>query len=205
MKTVKIDLKDLYQFLISECRYGYTRNNHLMPDGAYNHVKEYLPKIAEQDKEYAIYVAKQLCEECISNQLVTNFYDGEDDEFENRAEAIEFINWLLEFIDKGEFEFKGDSTGWTPYNYYEFKQNLEKDNDKLYNVYELNFDGSKHMLAGPLSVKEFPEFVFRQVTENEFQGVTFRKMRINDDYAKPVSFKYEIITPVERTFIVEHI
>lgn len=205
MKTVKIDLKDVYQLLITECRYGYTRMNHLMPDGAYEHVKKILPEMFKLDMDFTLGVAKQLCDECISLNILTNFYDGEDDEFENRAKAIEFINWLLEFIDKGEFEFKGDSTGWTPYNYYEFKQNLEKDNDKLYNVYELNFDGSKHMLAGPLSVKEFPEFVFRQVTENEFQDVTFRKMRINDDYAKPVSFKYEIITPVERTFIVEHI
>ena len=33
---VKIDVHKLYQLLITELRYGYTRNNHLMPSSAYN-------------------------------------------------------------------------------------------------------------------------------------------------------------------------
>ena len=49
-KTIAISLKDMYQFLISECRCGYTRNNHLMPDDAYDKVKKYFPEMFKIDK-----------------------------------------------------------------------------------------------------------------------------------------------------------
>lgn len=95
---VQVNTKDLYQMLIAECRYGYARNNHLMPDGAYGHVNIYLDKIYEDDETFGISTAKQLLEECISDQLVRNFADGLDDESGNRAIAINFIiylkNWL---------------------------------------------------------------------------------------------------------------
>ena len=87
-----IELKDVYQLLISECRYGYTRNNHLMPDGAYDKVKKYIPEMYKIDEEYALYTLQQICEECISENLLTNFYDGYDDELGNRQRCIDFIN-----------------------------------------------------------------------------------------------------------------
>lgn len=65
-KKISVGQKDLYQFLIAECRYGYTRNNHLMPDGAFRHVKEYLPLMKETDRFFAAGVAEQLADECIS-------------------------------------------------------------------------------------------------------------------------------------------
>ena len=86
-KTINVSLKNVYQLLISEMRYGYRRNNHLMPSCGYDKVKTLVPQMYEVDKEYAIYTMKQLCEECISDQLSANFYDGEEDEHGNRAEA----------------------------------------------------------------------------------------------------------------------
>lgn len=65
-KEVKVSLKDLYQMMICETRYGYTRNNGLMPSGAFDHCRTYLPLMAEADAEYAAHTAKQLAEEAIS-------------------------------------------------------------------------------------------------------------------------------------------
>ena len=63
---VPVEIGDLYQFMICECRYGYTRNNHLMPWGAFRHVYEYLPKMEKADLERAASTACQLAEEAIS-------------------------------------------------------------------------------------------------------------------------------------------
>lgn len=65
-KDVKVSLKDLYQMMISDTRYGYTRNNGLMPDGAFDHCRTYLPLMAREDADYAAHTAKQLAEEAIS-------------------------------------------------------------------------------------------------------------------------------------------
>ena len=86
--VVNVEIHDLYQFMIAECRYGYKRNNHLMPGGAYDHVKEYLPEILKVNKDTALHTASQLCDECISEQLTANFYEGLDDEFGNRKDAV---------------------------------------------------------------------------------------------------------------------
>ena len=51
---VEIKSKDLYQFLLTDCRYGYTRNNHRMPDGAYRQAHEYVPELLKADKGMAI-------------------------------------------------------------------------------------------------------------------------------------------------------
>ena len=40
MEKVSLGLKDVYQLLVCYLRYGYTRNNHLMPNCAYDKVKE---------------------------------------------------------------------------------------------------------------------------------------------------------------------
>ena len=75
-KTMNISLKNVYQLLINEMRYGYKRNNHLMPSCGYDKVKTLVPQMYEVDKEYTIYTMKQLCEERISDQLTTNFGGG---------------------------------------------------------------------------------------------------------------------------------
>lgn len=64
-KDVKVSLKDLYQMMISDTRYGYTRNNGLMPDGAFDHCRTYLPLMAREDADYAAHTARQLAEEAI--------------------------------------------------------------------------------------------------------------------------------------------
>lgn len=74
-RSVAVDCQDLYQLLIAECRYGYTRNNHLMPDGAFSHCKEYLPLMAQQDVESALCTARQLAEEAISELCRDALYD----------------------------------------------------------------------------------------------------------------------------------
>jgi len=96
--TMEIPLKDIYQLLISECRYGYTRNNHLMPSGAYDRVREYLPKMYEIDNDFALSTARQLCEEAISDELLTHFRDGVDDQHGNMKETIQFVEWLRAWI-----------------------------------------------------------------------------------------------------------
>jgi len=122
-KKIELELKDVYQMLISECRYGYTRNNHLMPSGAYDKVKRIIPQMYKVDKEYAIYTLKQICEECITDELDWHFYDSPDDEFNNKAESIEFIKWCFDYIYANTADFDKD---WKPYCLDRFEANLEK-------------------------------------------------------------------------------
>jgi hypothetical protein len=60
MKTMELNLKDVYQLLIGDLRYGYRRNNHLMPGCAYDRVKELIPQMYKVDKDYAVYTLKQI-------------------------------------------------------------------------------------------------------------------------------------------------
>ena len=226
-KTLALNLKDIYQLLITECRYGYTRMNHLMPGGAYEKVKRILPQMLEIDPDYTAFTAKQLCEECISDNLNRNFYTGEDDEYENRKEAIEFIEWLLDFVhlidterykDEDKRSLWADKAEyWKPWNIESYYKNLEHDNDKIYNIYELTnndeYPGNKTFIAGPLSVKEYPNFLFDQILGEE-KECTYHKIRINNDFIdnetgkythKPASFRYEFLTPVKKIYRVEHI
>ena len=96
--AVRIPLKDIYQLLIAECRYGYTRNNHLMPSGAYDRVKEYLPGLCKIDKGFAVSIARQICEEAISDELLIHFRDGVDDQHGNMWETIQFVEWLRAWL-----------------------------------------------------------------------------------------------------------
>lgn len=132
---VEIKPKDLYQFLLTECRYGYTRNNHLMPDGAYRHVEEYLPELLKADKEIAVNTAKQLVEECISMELC-KFADGIDDESGNRKSAIDFIKRMLELL------VNNGQSDWRPYNYDLLVKNVQLDDEPRYDVYEAEYIGS---------------------------------------------------------------
>lgn len=75
-KTVNVALGDLRQFMIAECRYGYTRNNHLMPWGAFQHVYEYLPEMEKADPEWAASAASQLAEEAIEELRKYTYFEG---------------------------------------------------------------------------------------------------------------------------------
>jgi len=132
---VEVKPKDLYQFLLSDCRYGYTRNNHLMPDGAYYHAYTYLPELLKVDREMALNTAKQLCDECISMELI-QFADGIDDENGNRAKAFKFIEEMLNFIHNNEVHDE-----WKPYNYDNYLENKALDDKPCYDIYEAEYMG----------------------------------------------------------------
>lgn len=196
---MEIDVKDLYQFLITDCRYGYSRNNHLMPSCAYTHVKEYIPKMHQIDEKWAIHTAQQLCEEAISMELISNFYDGEDDEYGNRKETIKFINWCLEFIES-------KNVTWKPYNYKQYLENLKKDNEPRYQIYDM-IDGMNILLTPtPISQNEYLDLMWNYI--NSDSGV-FRKETIKmseDNYAdRRRHYIYHVTEPIKKDFYVKHI
>ena len=195
-KTMELSLKDVYQLLVAECRYGYRRNNHLMPGCAYDRVKALIPHMYNADQEYAIYTLKQICEECITDQIVYNFYDGYDDEHGNRLDAIRFVQWCMDWIHKHGAE------GYRPYCWDSFEANLAKDGEKRYVVYEVLKTKNK-CISDTMSLEEAKTFVFHQVAGTG-QTVTYRNITIKEA-GKHDSFKYEICLPVERTFIIKHI
>lgn len=206
-KRVQIDVKDVYQLMLSECRYGYTKNNHLMPGGAYAHAKKYLPKLLKADQEDGLHTAAQLCDECISQQLNGNFYNSLDDEHGSRKEAIEFIDWLLDFIHE-----KGKDTSYSnffPYNYDSYLENIERYEALRYRVYELDdFDRLankiRELTTEPVSKKEADRILFTE--ELGITSVTMNHIDIKTTYAvspervigeliriiEPVSYKGKI-------------
>ena len=199
-KTIAVDIKDFYQLLIAECRYGYTRNNHLMPGGAYDKVKKYFTKMIDIDEDWAINTIKQLCDECISQQLVANFYDGEDDEYGNRKEAIDFIATCLEYVHIKE-------TYWFPYNMNQYLENLKKDDEPRYNIYLL--EGKKRTLLTnePISNNKYFNFIFDQINAEVgiYRKETIRPMDREDPKSRYDDYIYHILEPVEKDFYVEHI
>lgn len=200
---MNIELKDLYQLLIAECRYGYTRNNHLMPEGAYDHVKQYLPLMIEEDKDFAIHTAQQLCEECISEEL-SQFEDGIDDENNSRQEAFKFIEWLLMFIDAHD-----DSViKWNPYNYDIYLRNKSLDDEPLYNIYEGDYSTMLSEIPleelGPtgepiniekISKNNTTKYLFETILNN-YEGI-YRKWGV-DKY----TIKY-VFDDLERVFYIK--
>ena len=118
--TIKINPKILYQLLISEVRYGLTRNNHLMPEGAFKNVKEILPEFFKQDAETAIATTKQLVEETITDANM-QFRNNKNDAFDNRTRYLDFVKWGFEFIkEKTGEDFR-------PYNIGDFNNLIESD------------------------------------------------------------------------------
>lgn len=204
-KTMNVSLKNVYQLLISEMRYGYRRNNHLMPSCGYDKVKTLVPQMYEIDKEYAIYTMKQLCEECISDQLSANFYDGEEDEYGNRAEAIEFVKWSMQWINQREAELEYKSGDWLPYNHDLFEANLAKDNEPRYLVYELRGKSKRKKLitAEPVSQNEYLNVVFDGITEAYYRREIHKMTENYSDNRR--SYTYHILSPVEKDFYVKHI
>ena len=200
-KMMNVSLKNVYQLLISEMRYGYRRNNHLMPSCGYDKVKTLVPQMCEVDKEYAIYTMKQLCEECISDQLSANFYDGEDDEYGNRAEAIEFVKWSMQWINQHE----NNSNNWLPYNHDLFVANLAKDDEPRYLVYELRGKSKRKKLitVDPVSQNEYMNVVFDGITEANYRRETHKMTENYGDNRR--SYTYHILSPVEKDFYVKHI
>lgn len=199
-KKVKISTVDLYRLLIGECRYGYTRNNHLMPSAAYSEVKKFLQLMLEADPDTALHTAQQLCDECISDQIARHFPEGLDDEFGNRKEAIEFVNYLLDFVHVNGCE------SYKPYNYNLFEDNLKKEADLKYTIFEAkNFDfedfdadileADKDIIAKDVSKAEADRILFEDIL-NVTSG-TFNRINITPSkYSNTViGEKLRIISP----------
>ncbi len=195
----KIEIKtiDLYRLLIGELRYAYSRNNHLQPSCAYDEAKKFLPEMLAVDHEIALTTAKQLCEECISDQLSMNFFDGLDDEFGNRKEAIEFVEWLLTFI-------RDTDPGYVPYNQSLYLSNLSAGNNLKYNLYKLtDFDfekgdyqkANKELLFSGNKVEIDKELFYNILGCNEKDTITFNSPKIYDG-GKVIGETLRIIDPV---------
>lgn len=86
-KSIRVKVNDLYQLLIGDCRYGYTRNNHLMPWGAFEHCKKYLPIVKEVDPICAAHTASQLADEAIQ-ELTRDALDDDKKKFFFLQEGI---------------------------------------------------------------------------------------------------------------------
>lgn len=172
-KYISVPAIQLYRFLLGEARYGYTRNNHLMPSGAFDECNTYLKKMYEVDKELTLHTSVQLCEECIS-YIESVFYDGNDDEFGNREKAIEFIKGLSEFIEEILIELKDENTNASEhiYNYDSFLRNLSEDERAKYIVKDVFAD----------------EVVDKLFTKNEYLDYIFK--RVKDIYGDDAEFMY---------------
>ena len=179
---VKIDVHTLYQLLITELRYGYTRNNHLMPSSAYNDAADLLDRMLEADEGVAVRTAKQLCEECIGDELAMRFSEGLEDDFGNRKAAIDFIEYLLDFVRKRE-------PGYKPYNMYMYDDNMKRSEDMRYSVFSIkdaeSFDAFSHevpkdreLLKGGLKLDEAYEYLFSTVLGMKNEDVSFNVMKI---------------------------
>lgn len=171
-KSVEVSPTNLYRLLLSECRYGYTRNNHLMPDCAYDMVWDMLPKMAEADLSTAVHTAKQLCEECISDELWMRFPDGEDDELGNMAKSVRFIDSLLDFVhNHGDKDYK-------PYNYDLYEEHLKLQDAPKYNVYKV-VEGTEELITpDPVPKKDTLALIAKDLGKTQF---TFNNRRYEED------------------------
>lgn len=198
-KELSVSAIDLYRLLIGELRYAYTRNNHLQPSSAYGEAKKFLPKMLEADKDIAINTAKQLCEECISDELMGHFSDGLDDEFGNMREAMNFVDWALKFIEEN-----GDSR--KPYNYRDY-EDLKKTADELrYDVLEIDpikYEGDdalksiKSVIKSGVTKSEADKALFDDILKSSV-GYFNKAMLKKGKYSKyVVGEKLRIIEPVD--------
>ena len=194
MENMELSLRDVYQLLLTEGRYAYTRNNHLMPSAFYDRVHKLIEKMVEINKESGLDTLKQIVEECISLEIVANFEDGEDDKFGNRQESIDFVARSLKYIHS----FEGEDT-WQPYNYADFQTNVAKDDEPRYMIYQMNkFDGDKAPITEkPLSKKEYLNSLCKFFNDND---IVYRKESVNDKVTI-----YHIQEPVKTDMVIEHI
>lgn len=194
MINIKIDPKILYQLLISEERYGCTRNNHLMPSSGFKNIKEILNEFYNKDKEWSLTTAKQLCEEVI-NELNYNFYDGLDDEFGNREEYINFIYYLIEFISTQEPDYK-------PYNWDDLIRNIKLDKMKRYQLKD--YTSGELFTEELFTKKEYLTFICEKILNSSEIIYTKEKLSYLDDTNKvKTSYIYHFTKPITKDILVE--
>ena len=169
MPSVQVGLKDMYQMLIESCRYGYTRNNHLMPWGSFQHVRSYLPKLIKKDREWGLHTASQLCDEAIS-ALAGAYPNGYDIDFWggcNMHEYREFIDWLLGILRENGYKM--------PYNLDQYQWQLRQDGARLWTLEDLDTGETIFGEDDPKSLKEIEDWVFAPYMESlkEGDGVSY--------------------------------
>ena len=206
---IEVGLKEIYWFLVAGCRYGYTRNNHLEPSNSFSCCEKYLPIMLKADNEWALYTAKQLVDECISFELMSHFFEGDDDESENRKRSIEFIDWLLKWIKENGNEF------YRPYNYDSYLSNLALDDKPQYLVFELfgcdwaNSTWESEKLLNKnnlLSKNNYFDFICEDVCGlKERYSIAYNKIRIDGygrNHLSQTKFIYRILLDKPRVFLV---
>lgn len=201
-KIIGLSSKELCRLLIVDCRYGYTRNNHLMPSAAYDEISRLLEAMREIDPETATVTAKQLAEECVSDQLAANFYDGLDDEFGNRKEAIGFIERMIDFVHSAGEE------NYEPYNKRLYETCVENGKSLRYDVFRLDdFDFEEDRLSAEtkktivksgLSLDDATNHLIDEVLKSD--NATFNKAVVKsvEMRNKVVGNIYRIISPADR-------
>ena len=210
MKKVEIEAHDLYEYLLNECRQGYTINNHLMPNDAYVRCYKYLPILFKVEPDFGLIAARQLCEECISRELTLHFCDGDDDKNGNRAKSIVFIKWLLRWLSENGYPY------YCPYNYDLYLKNIAIDDKPQYLVSELfGYDSDSHTYkeakllnnGQPLSKNKYVNYLFVDVCgAKEGQDIAYNTISLNKNnkyYGKMVKHFYHMNEPINRVFLVE--
>lgn len=102
-KKVSIYPVDLYRFLIEGNRYGFTRNNHLMPGGAFDACRHYLPALFEADEDIGLSTARQLAEEAIEQLRYDSFAEDKRRFSVKIKEKGEWRETKLEFSPNMDF------------------------------------------------------------------------------------------------------
>lgn len=172
---IKVNTKDLYQLLIGNLRYAYTRNNHLMPSSAFDQTLRILKDMMQSYPKGATMTAKQICEECISLQITNNFSNGVDDEYHNLKASRKFVNDLLDLIH----ETSDDNALWYPYNYDLFLKNLELDDSPRYRFY----NSKNKIIADKVSENDWLNTLCR-LAKNGSYVVSYRREKIGDNKVK---------------------
>lgn len=172
---IKVNTKDLYQLLIGNLRYAYTRNNHLMPSSAFDQTLRILKDMLQAYPKEAVMTAKQICEECISLQIMENFSKGIDDEYQNLEASRKFVNDLLDLIHTSSDE----NALWYPYNFDLFLKNLELDDSPRYRFY----NSKNKIIADKVSENDWLNTLCR-LAKNGSYVVSYRREKIGDNKVK---------------------
>jgi hypothetical protein len=155
-----------------------------MPGSAFEKAKKYAQLMAEVHNGYAVKTVNQLCEECI-DYVNTFFNNGDDDEFGNRPEALQFIQWCLSFDEHVK-----------PYNIDVYYENKAIDDKQVYKVYDEN---NNLLIESSISKNMIPDTLFSLVGSDSF---TYNKQTKKDDLNYNY-FIYSIKDPIEKTIIIK--
>lgn len=172
---INVNTHDLYQLLIGNLRYAYTRNNHLMPSSAFDQTLRILKDMMQAYPKGAVMTAKRICEECILLQIMNNFSNSIDDEYYNLKASRKFVNDLLDLIHVSSDE----SALWYPYNYDLFLKNLELDDSPRYRFY----NSKNKIIADKVSENDWLNTLCKLAKKGSYV-VSYRREKLGDNKVK---------------------